>query len=159
MANAPIARDELTATLFDLLKAGMAPALAGRGIAPPGGGSSVGTAVDGDFVEYAVLKTGPATTPAPGERDRLGRHGTSWLLSYQVAYHSVMETSVDKLAHKGRTAIVALDGVLTLDGVEWTVQECAIPKLGDTRRDDTTNPSHWSVTDDVSLHLSRVLTR
>lgn len=156
MSTAPVARHELTNRLFRVLKDG--GMLVGRGIAPQSGGWPSGEPGAGDFVPYAVLTTLTAVTPAPGEPERVGSRRTSWLFNYRVAYHSVNESLVDTLAYTGRKLVVQMEGPVTLDGVVWTVQSVLVPQYGETVRDDSTNPSHWKVTDAVSLHLSRAQT-
>src|SRR5580765_1867488 len=133
MTNAPIARSQLTKYLFEHLAD---VTLLGRGVAPPDGGWSDGQPGVGTFANYAVLKTGRAITPAPGEPERTGRFRTSWRVSYQVTYHSVNESNVDELADMGRARIVTFDGPFTLDGIDWTLQSIQIPQLGATERDD-----------------------
>lgn len=157
MSTPPVARHELTALVFTALRGGIPRGMVGRGIAPQAGGWPSGEPGTGDFVEYAVLNTGPAQTPAPGENERVGARRTSWLFNYRITYHSINESSVDVLAYQGRKALVQIQGPFTLDGVEWTLQSVLIPQFGDTQRDDSTNPAHWRVTDAVSLHLSRSL--
>lgn len=159
MSFAPLDRAALTKVLFDLLATGVAPNPVGRGVAPPKGGWESGTSGQGQFTDYAVLKTGRSQTPAPGHPERMARHGTSWQCLYQVTYHSVNESSVDTLARPGRNTLVTFDGQVTLDGIDWTVQDLSITEMGATMRDDTTSPAHWTVTDVVSLTLSRVQSR
>ena len=155
MTTPPLARHELTAKIFSALRLGIDGGFVGRGVAPQGGGWPKGEPGQGDFVDYAVLSTGTAVTPAPGEPERMAARRISWLLNYQVAYHSVNESKVDTVAYGGRKVLVGIEGPVVLDDVEWTIQSVLIPQFGDTRRDDSTNPSHWKVTDAVSLHLSR----
>lgn len=161
MSNPPFVRSKLTEILFNTLRLGLADqnVLAGRGVAPQGGGWTSGQAGVGTFVEYVVLKTGQATTPGPGQPERLARARTSWVATYQLTYHSTKESLVDPLADKGRALLVTLEGPLDLAGIDWTLQRVEIPRLGPTQADNTTDPPHWSVTDDVSLHVSRVQTR
>lgn len=153
----PIGRNEVTKTLFDYLRAEMTAGgvLVGRGVAPQDGGWSGGEPGQGTWVNYVVLRTGKAVSPAPGEPERLGARRTSWLLTYQLAYHGTRESLADELGDRVRAAVVNFSGPVTAAGVEWTVQSIVIPELGGSTRDDTTEPAHWSITDPVSLHLSR----
>lgn len=160
MTNAPIARAKLTGLLFTHLQDGLNDGvLVGRGSAPEGGGWSNGQAGVGSFTDYVVLKTSIASTPAPGQPERLAALRTSWVCAYRLTFHSTKESNVDIAADKGRALMVLLPEVLTLDGVDWTLQRVEYGRLGDTRPDNSTDPAHWTVTDDVSLHLSRVQTR
>ncbi|HEY5787505.1 MAG TPA: hypothetical protein VIT65_22295 [Microlunatus sp.] len=154
-SNEVIKRSELTKTIFDLLKSTV---LLGRGVAPPEGGWPNGTPGSGAFVPYTVLKTGAATTPGPSQPERLGRYRTSWMVAYAVTFHGKNESSVDEYADTVRDQILALPREVSLDGVDWTVQQVQIARMGATERDDSTSPAHWRLTDDVSLHLSRVRT-
>lgn len=157
MTNQVLKRSELTKAIYDALSGSM---LLGRGVAPPSGGWSGGQAGAGTFVPYAVLKTGQATTPAPGEAERMGALRTSWLATYQFTYHERMESAVDDYADVCRDLILSeLPMAYTLDGVDWVVQAVQIPRMGATEVDQSTNPAHWRLTDDVSLHLSRARAR
>jgi hypothetical protein len=161
---APIRRSELTRTLAAYL----GPLLEvegialGRGTAPPEGGwpaTANGSSGHGVFVPYVVLKAGSASAPAAGERDSLAAIGTSWNLAYQLTTHDVSESRVDDRADVARAVVVSFardTGELMLDGVEWTVQSVWVPRLGATTTTRATDPPHWQVSDDVSLHLSRV---
>lgn len=151
--NEVIKRSLLTKAVFDLLKGQV---LIGRGVAPPEGGWSAGQPGQGTYVPYVVLKTGAAITPGPGQPERLGRVRTSWVVSYAFTYHGKMESAVDEYADVVRDEIIALDKALTIDGVEWRVQQVKFDRLGATEIDNSTSPGHWRLTDDVSLHLSRV---
>ena len=134
--------------------------LLGRGVAPPSGGWGGGQPGAGAFTPYAVLKTGVATTPAPGEPERLGVRRTSWLATYQFTYHERMESAVDEYADVCRDLILSsLPERYELDGVDWVLQALQIPRMGATEDDKSTTPSHWRLTDDVSLHLSRASAR
>ena len=160
MTNPPIARSKLTQAVFSHLQAGLNDGvLVGRGGAPEAGGWSNGQAGVGTFKDYVVLKTGTASSPAPGQPERLGASRTSWVCGYRLTFHSTKESSVDTAADKARALVVLLPELLTLDGVDWTLQRVEYARLGDTRPDNSTDPAHWTVTDDVSLHLSRVQTR
>ncbi len=159
MTNAPIDRPALTKYLFDHIAAAGNGTLLGRGVAPPAGGWPEGKERNGAWVNYAVLKTGIAVTPGSGQPERLGRDRTSWDCNYQLTSHSTRESDVDVVAQALRKHVVAWDGVVTLDGVDWTIQEVTVPRMGDTQRDDSTDPAHWRVTDDVSVRLSRVRSR
>lgn len=161
MTNAPIARSKLTAVIFNHLRIGLQPKniAVGRGAAPESGGWSQGQSDVGDFTNYVVLKTSSATSPAPGQPERLAASRTSWACRYLLTYHSVKESAVDVIADAGRAMLVLLPEELTLDSVAWHLQRVEFNRLGDTRPDNSTNPAHWTVTDDVSLHLSRVQTR
>jgi hypothetical protein len=151
--NEVLKRSALTKTVFDVLKSTV---LLGRGVAPPEGGWPNGTPGAGVFVPYAVLKTGVASTPGPSQPERLGRFRTSWLVGYAVTFHGKNESSVDEYADTVRDQILQLPKMLTLDGEDWTLQQVQISRMGATERDDSTSPAHWRLTDDVSLHLSRV---
>jgi hypothetical protein len=159
MTNEPIDRPALTKALFDHIAAVANGTLLGRGVAPPKGGWPDGKERNGAWVNYAVLKTGVATTPAPGFPERMGRHRTSWECGYQLTSHSTKESTVDDVAQQLRKHVVTWDGKVVLGGVEWELQEVGVSRLGDTQRDDSTDPAHWRVTDDVSVRLSRVLSR
>jgi hypothetical protein len=159
VTNVPIDRPALTKALFDFLLAQANGTLLGRGVAPPEGGWPGGNARDGAWVNYAVLKTGVAVTPAPGFPEQMGRHRTSWDCSYQLTSHSTKESNVDDVAQALRERVVTWDGQIELDGVSWELQEVGVSRLGDTQRDDSTDPAHWRVTDDVSVRLSRVRSR
>jgi hypothetical protein len=160
MTNAPIARGQLTGAVFTHLQDGLnGDVLVGRGAAPEAGGWSNGQAGVGSFKDYVVLKTGTASTPAPGQPERLAALRTSWVCSYRLTFHGTKESSVDLRADMARALMVTLPEQFTLDGVDWTLQRVEYARLGDTRPDNSTDPAHWTVTDDVSLHLSRVQTR
>lgn len=159
MTNAPIDRPALTKAIFDHLVANTAGVLFGRGVAPPTGGWPEGKERNGPWVVYAVIKTGEAVTPAPGMPERLGRDRTSWMCNYQLTSHHTSESKADDVAQLVRAAIVELDGTLSLGGVDWVVQECAVPRLGASEKDDSTDPDHWRVTDAVSVRLSRASAR
>jgi len=161
MTNAPIARSVLTGVVFNHMRIGLSPQeiVIGRGAAPESGGWDKGQSNVGDFTNYVVLKTGAASTPAQGQPERLGAARTSWVCRYLLTYHSVKESSVDVIADAGRALLVLLPDTMTLAGVAWTLQRVEFGRLGDTRPDNSTDPAHWTVTDDVSLHLSRVQTR
>lgn len=159
MTNAPIDRPALTKALFDHLAAEVTGVLFGRGVAPPGGGWPEGKERNGVWVPYAVIKTGEAITPAPGHPERLGRDRTSWQCTYYLTSHHTSESAADDLAQLVRSATVLLDGNLTLGGVDWVIQETAVPKLGASERDDSTDPDHWRVTDTVSVRVARLSAR
>lgn len=161
MTNPPIARSKLTEVIFNHLRLGLASSdiLVGRGVAPADGGWPKGQAGVGAFSDYVVLKTGQATTPAPGQPERMAAQRTSWLCTYALTYHGTKESLVDPMADKGRALLVELEGPLNLSDVQWTIQRVEIPRLGPTTPDNSTDPPHWTVTDDVSLHVSRVQTR
>ena len=156
----PINRGQLTkqiaAYLGPLLKAEGIEL--GRGIAPEGGGwQDSGQPGQSTFRPYVVLKAGGAVTPAPGERENLGRRSTSWQLNYVMGTHHRLESLVDETADTVRGIVVGFSRGedVTLDGVAWTIQSVTVPRLGATGRDSSTDPAHWQVADDVSLHLSR----
>lgn len=155
--NEVIKRSALTRALVDALKSSI---LIGRNTAPPEGGWPKGQAGVGSFVPYVVIKTGAATTPAPGEPERLGVRRTSWLVTWQFTYHSTSDSKTDDFADVGRDLILTeMPDSFTVDGVEWTVQSVVIPNLGATEKDTSTDPEHVRLTDDVSLHLSRARAR
>lgn len=156
----PIDRNELTKQLLTymgpLLKA--KGILIGRGVAPQDGGwSGGGQPGEGTFTPYVVLKTGQAVTAASGERPSLGRSRLSWNLTYTLATHHRLDSLVDELAKIPRRVVLGFSrGVeLVLGDTAWTVQEITVPRLGATARDNSTDPAHWQVNDDVSLHVSR----
>lgn len=153
MSNEVIRRSHLTRAVFDHLSANV---LIGRGSAPRDGGWQNGQPGAGTYVPYAVLKTGRATTPATGQPERLGPSRTSWICGYVLTYHNTMESNVDDYADVVRDFLITLPQEMTIDGVDWRVQRLSIDAMGETRQDNSTAPSHWSVSDDVSLHLSRV---
>lgn len=160
----PIKRSELTKVFTAHLGTTLGAAvLIGRGTAPPAGGwPDTNNPGRGAFTPYAVVKTGTALTPAAGERDVLGANATSWNVSYQVTTHHNAESRVDEAADLVRDAVVTFArdvGGVELDGVAWTLQQVTIPRMGPTTPTRATNPPHWQVTDDVSLHLSRVQRR
>lgn len=157
--NAPIDRAALTKHVFDTLKDNVADVLFGRGIAPPSGGWPEGKPHTGAWVDYAVLKTGAATTPAPGAPEAIGRPRVSWLAAYQVTSHGTSDSDVDDLAQKIRDVIPRLHGPVELDGVDWEIDQVLVPRLGAVERDDSTEPAHWRVTDDLSVRIVRVARR
>lgn len=159
MTNAPIDRPALTRAIFGFLAAAVPSVQFGRGVAPPGGGWPEGKERNGPWTTYAVIKTGEAITPAPGQPERLGRDRTSWQCAYQLTSHHTSESKADDVAQLVRAAIVEFGGTLTLAGVDWVVQECAVPRLGASEKDDSTDPDHWRVTDAVSVRLSRASAR
>lgn len=158
----PIKRSLLTGELASYL----APLLAvddillGRGTAPPEGGwPTTNGPGRGQFTPYVVIKAGMAITPAIGERDSVAANATSWLLNYQLTTHHVSESAVDTAADVLRAAVIGYGrdvGEVDLDGVAWTIQQVTVPRLGATTTTRATDPPHWQVSDDVSLHLSRV---
>lgn len=156
MTNQVIDRAALSKQLHAFLGTTVPGVLVGRGVAPPGGGWPNGAPNTGAFVPYAVLKTGTAITPAPGEPERLSGRRASWLCRYQITSHSTKESRVEDTAQLMRNAVITFAGPLTLDTVVWVVQSVLVPQLGATERDDSTDPAGWRVTDDVSLHLSRL---
>jgi hypothetical protein len=153
MSNEVIRRSKLTKALFDHLSANV---LIGRGGAPRDGGWSNGQPGSGTFTPYVVLKTGRASTPATGQPERLGPSRTSWVVGYVLTYHNTMESNVDDYADVARDFLVSFPELVRVDEVDWRVQRLSIDAMGETRQDNSTAPSHWSVSDDVSLHLSRV---
>ena len=64
---------------------------------------------------------------------------------------------MDENADVVREAVLGFsrESELSIDGAAWTLQQITIPRLGATSRDGSTDPPHWEVTDDVSLHVSR----
>ena len=156
-----ILRSGLTKDLFEHLRDELdGSVVVGRGIAPPVGGWTGGEPGQGVWVDYTVLKTGRATSPAPGEPERLGRQHTSWLCTYQLTHHSTRESLTDELGDKVRAALASyMRRPLDLGGIDWNLQAINMAELGGSVRDDTTTPAHWSITDVVSLHLSRVSAR
>lgn len=155
MTNAPIVRNDLTMALLTFLLE-IDGIEVGRGTAPKDGGYVNGST--GTFTAYAVIKTGRAVTPAPNEPERF-RARTSWQLDYQITYHEVTEDKVERLAQLGREKLVDFAGPLALGGVDWELQRIWIPRLGGIDKDDSTDPAHQRLTDDVSLHVSRAQTR
>jgi hypothetical protein len=158
-SNAPIDRSELTKHILKTLRDNVADVLFGRGIAHPDGGWPKGNAESGAWVDYAVLKTGTAITPAPGAPDGVGRPRVTWLLNYALTSHAESDSLVDDLANKSRSQIHRLFGPVTLDSIEWEVDQVLVPRLGATERDDSTDPAHWRVTDDITVRLARVSRR
>ena len=160
MTNAPIDRPALTAAIFDHLVTAVPEVLFGRGVAPPAGGWPGGNSRGGEaWVSYAVIKPGTAVTPAPGQPERLGRDRTSWLCNYAITSHHSTESKADDVAQLVRAAVVTMDGQLTLGAVDWVIQEVAVPQLGASEKDESTDPDHWRVTDAVSVRLSRLSAR
>lgn len=155
----PIKRSLLTSAIVAFMGPALADAgvLFGRGTAPPKGGWPDGTPGKGVFVPYVVIKAGPATVPASGEREALGAMRTSWNLTYQMTTHHSAESKVDTAADVVRETIIGFSRGedIVLDGVAWVLQKIDVPRLGATTPTRATNPAHWQVTDDVSLHLSR----
>jgi hypothetical protein len=159
----PIKRSELTAQLAAYLAPSLSAVgiLLGRGTAPPGGGwpaTANGTG-RGAFTPYLVIKAGTATNPAVGERDSVATNATSWLVGYQLTTHNTSESTVDTAADIVRATVLGFardTGLVTLDGVDWALQQVTVPRLGATTVTRATDPPHWQVSDDVSLHLSRV---
>jgi hypothetical protein len=159
----PIKRSELTGQLLTYLGPLLDAQgiLLGRGTAPPGGGwpaTANGTG-RGAFTPYVVLKAGIASTYAPGERDALASNATSWLMTYQLTTHDVSESRVDTTADVLRPMVLGFardEGLVTLGSVDWAIQQVTVPRLGSTTVTRATDPPHWQVSDDVSLHLSRV---
>jgi hypothetical protein len=157
----PIARSELTKAMLDYLGPLLATydIMLGRGIAPQAGGwQGSGQPGDTTFHPYVVIKTMQAVSPAPAERDPLAANRTSWQLSYTMATHHRLESLVDDTAELPRKLICGFSRgeVIQLDGVAWTLQQITVPRLGATARDNSTDPPHWQVNDDVSLHVSKV---
>lgn len=148
-----IKRSSLTAQVIAALNGSI---LVGRGTAPPEGGFPQGTPGSQDFIPYLVVKTGIATTPSPGEPENLRRYRTSWIVMYSFTYHSTSDSRVDDFADVGRDLVLSvLPETYVLDGVTWRLQTVQIPRMGATEKDDSTDPAHWRLTDDVSLRLSR----
>ena len=159
----PIKRSDLTGAFLAYLGPllDLEGILLGRGTAPPGGGwpATVNGSGRGIFTPYVVLKAGMASTTAPGERDALSTNATSWLVSYQVTTHDVSESKVDTSADVLRPILIGFGrdvGQITLGGIDWALQQVTVPRLGATTVTRATDPPHWQVSDDVSLHLSRV---
>jgi hypothetical protein len=156
MSNEVIKRSELTKAVYDHLSQNV---LIGRGSAPRDGGWTGGQPGAGNFTPYVVLKTGRALSPGPGQPERLAVGRTSWVCNYVLSYHNTMESNVDDYADTIRDFILELPKTYTLDGVDWHLQRVSIEVMGETRSDNSTSPTHWSLADDVSLHLSRVRAR
>lgn len=156
MSNEVIRRSMLTKAIYDFMSTNV---LMGRGAAPRDGGWTGGQSGAGTFVPYVVLKTGRATSPAPGQPERVAISRTSWACNYVLAYHNTMESNVDDYADTVRDFILQLPQTYTLDGVDWQLQRVTVDGMGETRVDNSTSPAHWSLADDVSLHLSRVRAR
>jgi hypothetical protein len=154
--NEPIARSALTAALVDHLVSVLEPAvLVGRGTAPQAGGWTAGQPGVGPFTPYVTVK---ALTASIRQAETIGRQRTSWICNYRLSYSGARESACDDAADLGRAASVALTGPLTLGSVVWTLQKVDTTRLGGTTRNDSTDPSYWDVTDDVSLWLARSLT-
>lgn len=155
----PIKRSQLTKALTTFLGVELASKsiLFGRGTAPPDGGWPDATPNKGLFKPYTVIKAGVAVTPASGERDTLAANRGSWLLNYQLTTHHSGESKVDDAADLVRETVILFNRGqdLVLDGVAWTIQQVLVSRLGATTPTRASNPPHWQVTDDVSLHLSR----
>ena len=156
MSFAPIARAGLTTDIVSHLVAALAqgPILVGRGLAPPGGGWVKGQPGTSAFVDYVTLKTGNATTPAPGTPERAGRNRTSWACNYSLTSAGALESHADDVGDRVRAAIVNLPKTFTLRGVTWALQQVQVPVLGATVRNDSTDPPFWEVTDSVSVWLA-----
>lgn len=158
-SNAPLDRAALTKHLLTTLKTAVTDTLFGRGIAPPDGGWPGGNAQSGSWVDYAVLKTGTAVTPAPGAPDSVGRPRTTWLANYAITSHGESDSDVDAIAQRIRNVIPQLHGAVTLGETAWEIDQVLVPRLGGTERDDSTDPAHWRVTDDIAVRLARVARR
>jgi hypothetical protein len=160
VTNPPINRPVLTERLFAFLKTGVGPTIKlGRGVAPPAGGWPEGNPRNGPWVPYSVLKAGPATTPAPGFPEQMARRRVSWQVTYQLTAHHTSESAVDEVAQAQRDVVVGWTGVVNLGDVAWNIEALEVPRLGATERDDSTDPAHWRVTDDVSLRVYRETSR
>lgn len=150
MTNPPIYRPDLTAKVVQVAMEADVPV--GRGSAPREGGYTQGSHT-GPYTDYVVVKAGPATTPAQGEPQRLGRFATSWDARIQVIGHGESEKRCDEAASAVAEKVCTIDGSLTLGGVAWEVQKVVVNSLGATEW--SSQEWSWRVTYDVSLHLSR----
>lgn len=150
MSNPAIDRGGLVRMLLEM--AGRADVPVGRGAAPQPGGWT-GQMMSSPYQDYAVIKAGASTSPAPGESERLSRYGTSWSITVTVTGHGETEERCDTAAYLVTDELLALDGDIELGGVSWTVQRVTLPRLGATEWSN--QDKSWRVTYDVSLHLSR----
>jgi hypothetical protein len=154
MKLAPIARGLLTGALVTHL----VPLLAvddifvGRGIAPPEGGWASGQPGTSAFVGYTVIKTGKAVLL---ETEALGRAVMGWKCFYQFSSSGGNDSHADDVGDRLRVALTTLPDTFTLRGVEWTRQKTEFSELGATVSSTAVDPPFWSVTDAVSLWLSR----
>jgi hypothetical protein len=99
-----------------------------------------------------VVKTGKA---ALLEADPIGRNMMSWKCAYQLGSSGGNEAHADDVADRARAAVVSLPESFTLRGVLWGLQKADVPELGATVMNTAVDPPFWSVTDAVSLWLSR----
>lgn len=157
--NAPIDRAALTTHVFEALRDNVPAVVFGRGIAPPSGGWPDGKPHSAPWVDYAVLKTGQAVTPAPGGPDSIGRPRVTWLANYAITSHGESDSDCDTIAQGIRDVLPQLHGVVSLGGVDWEIDQVTVPRMGGTERDDSSDPAHWRVTDDVSVRVVRVARR
>ena len=150
----PIARSLLTEALVLHLAAALIGdnVYVGRGLAPAAGGWSAGQPGSGAFIGYVVVKTGVATTLEP---DPIGRNMMSWKCGYSLTSHGATEAHADDVADRARVAMMSFPTGLTLRGVLWGLQKVDIPQLGATSMSTAVDPPFWSVTDPVSVWLSR----
>lgn len=157
----PIARHLVTKALLEYLgpQLDAQELMLGRGTAPQAAGwQNGGQPGSGNFLPYVVLKTGAAMTPPAGERDNLAQYRFAWDVTYQVVTHHRLDSLVDDQAAIVRKIVLEFSRgeELVLDGVAWNIQRISIPRLGPTIQDRSTDPPHWQVADDVSLHISKV---
>lgn len=153
--NAPLARAGLTGAIITHLTTTLGTGcLVGRGSAPPEGGWVKGQPGNGAFVNYTVLKTGNAVTPARGEPEGMGRGKVSWEVNYSLTTAGALESHVDDTADLVRAAIASLAGPFVLRDDTWSLQLLRVPRLGPTVPNNSVDPPFWEVTDDVSVWLS-----
>ena len=153
-ASAPIARGQLTGQLQAHLidKLYTTGILVNVGLAPTAGGWVGGQPGGGDFTGYTVIKTG---TAVPLEPDPVGRSRMSWKCNYTLTSHGASEMHADDVADQVRCALMDFPEEITLRDVRWGLQKMEIPQLGATVMSTAVDPPFWSVTDAVSVWLSR----
>ena len=153
-SSAPIARSLLTEALVLHLTGALfqAEIYVGRGLAPQAGGWSAGQPGSSNFIGYTVLKTGVAV---PLEPDPVGRSRMSWKCNYTLTSHGASEAHADDVGDQARCALSDFPEEITLRGVRWGLQKMELPQLGATVMSTAVDPPFWSVTDAVSVWLSR----
>lgn len=150
MSHPPINRSVLVTKLVELARG--SNVLIGRGSAPRAGGWDAQGVGVGEFVPYAVIKAGQATTPAGGEPDRIRQYASSWDCYVQIIGHAETEEVADATAHAATCAVMELNGDLDLQGQSWTVQRVNVVRLNPTEWSN--QDKAWRTTYEVSLHLS-----
>lgn len=107
---------------------------------------------DSSYQAYVVLT--PSTVQSG--TGSVGSSTTEWRVPYTLSSYGISRAQAEWNADQARKAAVALArSVVTLDTMEWKIQQCRVDSIGGIVRNDSTEPSEFSEVDLITMWMSK----